>query len=150
MNNLTRRKILFYLAGIFLAGVVSGSVITWGSTRRTVENTNASVDRVCQKVRTELKTRLNLSFNQQRAIDSILERTARDLRAIHSKTAADVHHVFQRSNAEIAQKLSPEQQKRFDEYNQERRERWEKRKREDASRENGEGKDNKKDSIPSK
>lgn len=121
MNRLTKRRVALYLAFIFLAGAVSGGILmrTVG-TERPPRRGPPSVGKMCDHVRKRFQERLALTPEQMRKIDPIIERMGEELRAIHERSTAEVESVIQRTNAEIARELTPEQRIQFEKMEQER------------------------------
>lgn len=128
MNPLTRKKILLYLTVIFIAGGVSGGAIVATSNRQHKVK-QPSMGNVCDHFRKKLQTRLELTPGQMLKIDPILTQTGRDLEAIHSRSIEQVEQVIQKSNAEIARELTPEQRVKMEAMEKERRDFMQKRSR---------------------
>jgi Spy/CpxP family protein refolding chaperone len=116
-------KIVLSLAVIFCAGAVSGGVLGWNSARNSLTKP-PTVERVCNKMRDSLQSRLNLTPEQMQKVQPILDQTGRDLHKIHRRTLEEVQMLFAKSNAEIAKELTPEQQAKFEQLNKERLEFW--------------------------
>lgn len=126
MNYLTKNKIALYLAVIFMAGGITGTVIAWGSAKGKFSQP-PSMDKVCTKMQDRLKSQLELTPDQLERIQPILDRTSQEMRAIHEKTMKEIDEAIQRSHAEIARELNPEQRRKLEALQQERRELMEKR-----------------------
>jgi Spy/CpxP family protein refolding chaperone len=123
MSHLTKNKIAAYLALIFVAGAVSGAVLTWWPTRNT-SGGPPTVKRACDHYKNRLRERLALTPEQMLRIEPILERTEDELRAIQRRTAKEVEQVIERSDQEIAQQLSDEQRAKLEEMVRERKEKF--------------------------
>lgn len=126
MNQLTRRKIILYLAAIFVAGGISGAVITWGPARQ-ARFKPRTMGKMCDDMRKQLQSRLHLSPEQVRKIEPILEQTAKEIEAVHQRTIEEIEEVLQKSNQEIAKQLNADQQAELNKLEQERRDFYRKR-----------------------
>jgi hypothetical protein len=116
-------KLIGTLAAIFCAGGVTGAVIGWNSARKSLSKP-PTVEKVCNKMRDTLQTRLDLTPGQMARIQPILDETARDLHQVHHRTMDEVQCLFNRCDAQIAKELTQEQQKKFEILNKERQEFW--------------------------
>ncbi len=121
MNQLTKRKVILYLAIIFVAGGISGAVIGWGSARE-ARSRPPTMGHMCDHMRKRLQSHLNLSPDQLQKIEPILQKTAKQMEAIHRKTIDEIERLLQQSNAEIAKELNPDQIVKLEELDKERRE----------------------------
>jgi len=121
MTNISKNKLILSLALIFVAGGVSGAVLTLGSTSKQSSPKPPSMERVCDHMKKRLQARLSLTDEQLTKISPVLEKTARELELIHRRHIRDVELVFEKSNEELALHLSPEQQRKLEEYSRERK-----------------------------
>ena len=127
----SKQKIGSYLCLIFLAGGVAGGSIAWtASTKQKQKPAHSKhfpdTKRMCDFMRQRLEERVGLTPEQVQKIEPLIEQSARDIRAIHDKTLQDVEDVIRRTHSEIAATLTPEQQARLVEFENERREFWRK------------------------
>ena len=131
MNHLTKQKIALYLAVIFVAGGISGAVIAWGSANQARKGRpTMTMEGVCDSMKKRLQRELNLTEDQVKKIQPILDQTAREMNAIHRKGLDDIGQVIKKSNAEIAKELTPEQQAKWAEMEKQKREHFQKERRE--------------------
>ena len=120
MNTLTKSKIMLYLAAIFLAGGVSGAMVSLASARK-LSAKAPSMDRACNHMKDRLRAKLDLSPEQMSQIEPILDQTGRELRNVHQHALREVEQVFQRSNAQIAAHLNAGQKIKLEEMEKEHR-----------------------------
>jgi Spy/CpxP family protein refolding chaperone len=126
MNSLTQSKIILYLAIIFVAGGITGTVIAWGSAKRKMADP-PSMEKVCSSLQERLKTKLELTPDQLKKIQPILDQAAQEMQAIHGKTMEQIDQTVRRTHEEIAKELSPAQKKKLAELDSERCEFMQKR-----------------------
>lgn len=121
MSHFTKNKIIVYLAAIFLVGGVTGAVLGWtGAKERWSHAPDGRT--ICDHVRHRLQSELNLRPDQVRQIDPILEKRAKEMDAIHSRTIKEIEEIIRSSNDNIAKVLDPEQRTKFEELEKRRQE----------------------------
>lgn len=126
MNSLSQSKIVLYLAVIFVAGGITGTVIAWGSAKRKMLQP-PSMEKVCSFMEDKLKSRLDLTPEQMAKIQPILNQTACEMKAIHAQTLEQIDRTIQKANEQIAKELNAEQRRKLEEMEIERREFMQKR-----------------------
>jgi len=126
MSALPQSKIVIYLASIFLVGAISGAVVAWGAAkeRRVDVNTrkHTTMRDVCDHLKKRYQSHLDLTPAQMEKVEPILDETWKQMRAIHGRTMQEIDEVLDRSNAEIARELTPQQQVKLVEMTRERQE----------------------------
>ena len=121
MSHLTKNKIIVYLAAIFLVGGVTGAVLGWtGAKERWSHPPDGKM--ICDHVRHRLRSDLNLRPDQMQQIDPILERRAKEMDAIHSRTIKEIEEIIRSSNENIVKVLDPEQRTKFEDLEKKRQE----------------------------
>ncbi|HXT39833.1 MAG TPA: hypothetical protein VN887_07405 [Candidatus Angelobacter sp.] len=121
MSQLTKNKIIVYLAAIFLVGGITGAVLGWtGAKQKSMER--LTPQKICARFRDRLQADLNLTPEQMRRIDPILEKRAQDMESVHDRTVKEIEDLVRSSNEEIAKVLDPSQRERLDQMEKERRE----------------------------
>ena len=121
MNHQTKNKIIVYLATIFLVGGITGGVLGWtGATHKILEP--PSPKKMCEHTRDRLKSELNLTADQMRKIDPILEKRAEGMEAIHSRAIKEIEELIRVSNEEIVGRLDESQRAKFSELEKKRQE----------------------------
>ncbi len=119
MKDLTRTKLIVYLVAIFLAGGVGGTFLGL----RVGRQMNFHPPRnMARHFRDTLQTQLNLSEEQLRQIDPLLQKRSDEMKAIHRASMKQIDETLQRSDEAIARFLSPEQKVKLEAMERERRE----------------------------
>jgi Spy/CpxP family protein refolding chaperone len=133
-------KPILLLIGIFLAGLVSGGLLTAHFGREWLSG-RASPEQWATIHLKKLAERLELKPEQVEQIRPIVKRDMDELRRIRNQSMTESRSIFDRMQRDIAEKLTPEQKKEFEVYNRERREHLQKfmQKRPDATRKPGSG-----------
>ena len=104
MNHLTKKKIIVYLATIFVVGGITGGVLGWtGAQQRSMAPPSSR--KICDDVRHRLQTKLELTAAQLKQLDPLLEKRAREMEAIHLRTIQQFEELIRASNDEIAATL---------------------------------------------
>jgi Spy/CpxP family protein refolding chaperone len=142
MNGLTQWKAALYLAAIFAAGSVSGWVVATKAAKQKAFSAPRS-DEIAESLRTCMYKRLDLTDDQRHKIDSVIERSSKELQSIHRERTDRIRLALSNRNNQILAVLSPEQQAKFEIIEKERRESW---RQKDASRKGSGGKDGRKNS----
>ncbi|MFO1475867.1 MAG: hypothetical protein U1F98_04365 [Verrucomicrobiota bacterium] len=106
MNRLSKPRIALYLAGIFLAGMITGSILTVIIGKHMLPNQ----ERMAVRWTRELQTKLGLTPGQTQKIEPVIRRTLEDFRAV---MADDVLASISNCNARIVPELTPDQVPKF-------------------------------------
>ena len=123
MNFLRHWKIMLCLAAIFAAGLVSGSMVTLRIVKRAAGrslNPDAWSAAAMQAYRKKLK----LTPEQITRIQPAMDQAAQEIRTVGGNTRMEIFSVVIQMNDRIAQELTPEQQKLFEDMKQEFRAKW--------------------------
>lgn len=123
MNGLSKWLIALYLAAIFAAGAVSGWVVA-AKTAKGKMFMPPRWEEIQAHQRERLQSELSLTADQTNRIDRILDQSSKEMRSIHEKNMKRIWGEISNRNAQIIAVLTPEQQKRFEELEKERRESW--------------------------
>jgi hypothetical protein len=102
MNRLTKPKVILYLAGIFIAGMATGAIITVAIGKHMMPNQEKMATRWTQ----ELQTKLSLAPGQTQKIEPVIRETLDHFRTV---MAGDILASISNCNARIAVELTPEQ-----------------------------------------
>ena len=121
MKNLTKPQIISYLALIFLAGGISGAVIIRGAAKE-ANSKPPTMGKVCDHMRKRLQSELDLTPDQMKKIEPILQETAREMESVHRRSMGQIAQIMEKSNAEIARELTPEQRAKLATMESKRRE----------------------------
>ena len=121
MNHLTKNKILVYLATIFLVGGITGGVLGWTGAQQRIMAPPSS-RKICDHLRHSLESELDLTRAQLKQLDPLLEKRAREMEAIHSRTIQQFEELIRASNEEIATTLglNPTQRAKLEEMEKKR------------------------------
>ncbi len=115
-------KLVLLLTGIFLAGGVTGALITM----RVGRNLPAKRAEPGQWEHQQLKRlaqKLDLQPEQVEQLRPIVRRNMEVIGRLRNQSMTETRAVFERMQREIAEKLTPEQRTKFEQMNKEFRER---------------------------
>ena len=111
------------LAAIFIAGIVSGSMITLRLVKKTAGR-NLNPDGWSSAAMQAYRKKLKLTPEQITKIQPAMDQAAQEIRAIGGDARMEIFSVVVHMNDQVAQELTPEQQKLFEEAMQEFRAKW--------------------------
>jgi len=120
MNSLSTSKVIACFAIVFLAGGATGAVITLKHTRAR-EARPTSMEKVCTRLQDRLKTRLSLTEPQMKTLQPVFDQTAQDLQTVRAQAIRDTDQIICRAHHRIAKELNPEQKRKLDDFDKERR-----------------------------
>jgi len=123
MMHLTKSKIIFYLAVIFVAGGVTGAVISLaGAKNRGMGPPNP--EEMFTHIRRHLQSELDLTPEQVRRLKPLLEKRVQEMETIHSRTVQEIEALNRKSNQEmaVALELTPSQKTKLEEMERKRQE----------------------------
>ena len=127
MNGLTKWKAAVYLAAIFLAGGVSGFFVA-GKVEKQKANKAVDTKQISKEVamsfRDRCHARLNLTPEQAKTIDGIIERYSTKILATHEEKRTRVRQMCEERNSRILAVLTPPQAEAFEQMAKERKEAW--------------------------
>ena len=115
-------KLVGLLAGIFVTGSVTGALLTTRFGRNWIQQRAVPEQWASHHVR-KLAEKLELKEEQIEELRPIIQRNMEEMGRLRSECVKDTRVVAERMEREIAEKLTPEQKIKFDEYNREKRER---------------------------
>ena len=129
MSVLSKWKIAVYLAAIFCAGGVSGWMI---GARAAKEKIFSPPDprEISSHMRDRLHSKLDLTEDQGKKVDALIEKNSKDMQAIHGDCMKKIHQGMTGFNTQLKALLTPAQQAKFEDMERERREarkNWEQR-----------------------
>ena len=120
MTSLSKRKLAAYVLGIFLAGTGSGALITRQVCNRTPVKP-LTPEEIGARLRARFQSRLNLTPEQARKIDPMIEQAMRRVQAIRQETANSVFANVSNLHEQMLTVLTPEQRPKFEELERARR-----------------------------
>ena len=105
MNYLTKGKIVLYLAAIFVAGGVTGAVISW---RESGEKKwkPPTPKGICDSFRNRLRVELELTPQQLERLEPLLQKRVTTMEDIRTRTVKELEELIRTSDAEIADALN--------------------------------------------
>lgn len=123
MSFLRHWKIMLCLVAIFAAGAVSGGMVTLRLVKKAVGR-NLNPDGWSSAAMQAYRKKLKLTPEQIQKIQPAMDQAAQEIRAIGGNTTMEIFSVVVQMNDKVAQELTPEQQKLFEEMKQEFRAKW--------------------------
>jgi hypothetical protein len=120
MSPLTKRRFVAYLAGIFVAGAVSGGLlVSWlGHQQEARRHDPRNLARHIEK---RFRTELQLSEEQVLKLRPIIVRNAEAIQGFNLETMQKIEQFLDRSRPEFIQALNPEQLVRFQKMESDRK-----------------------------
>lgn len=112
-------KIAFIFTGIFLAGGVCGGLVGWRLCRPAPKGPD-QFDR--QKMQAFIKD-LDLSEEQQKKIQPIIEKTGSDLQQVRNDSRKQTRTLLEQMEAAVAKELNDQQREKLKELQEKARER---------------------------
>ena len=113
---------------VFLLGVLAGGVGVYRYHRKAFDRfARGGPEMVSEFFLRKLSRELSLDDSQKERVEAIVRRTAGEAREVRQQCRPRIDEIFERGRREIRAELRPEQQRRFDEIDAERRhrrERW--------------------------
>jgi hypothetical protein len=105
MKYLTKGKIVLYLAAIFVAGGVTGAVISW---RENGEKKwkPPTAKGICDSFRNRLRLELGLTPQQLERLEPLLQKRVTTMEEIRTRTVKELEGLICTSDAEIADALN--------------------------------------------
>ena len=106
-------KVSLSLAAIFLAGTVTGAVLTLRVVKR-VAAEQARFERLPDQILARMKSRLALTPEQATRLQPAVEQAARELRELRKQAGASIAQTLNTLDTEIERELLPEQKPKFE------------------------------------
>jgi len=108
MNSVTRWKIVVSLIAIFVAGAITGTLLTLSIVKREAARLNNPTGWVESTLR-RWNARLHLSSEQEEKLRPILQETSMELRRLRAVDFQQAEVALARVNGRIDQELDPRQ-----------------------------------------
>ncbi len=115
-------KLVLLLAGIFIAGGVTGAFVGLKVLREKVAQRPAPEQWAPWHLK-RLAERLDLKPEQEEELRPIIKRNMDELNRLRAYSVGETKVVLERMEREVAEKLTPDQRAKFEKQNQEFRER---------------------------
>ena len=106
MKYLTKGKIVLYLAAIFVAGGVTGGVISWRESGEKKWKPPLTSKGICDSFRNRLRVELGLTPQQLERLEPLLQKRATTMEEIRTRTVKELEELIRTSDAEIADTLN--------------------------------------------
>jgi Spy/CpxP family protein refolding chaperone len=122
MSKIGKWKLRLYVLAIFVAGAGSGAFISWQfcQGRAPTPSTPAEIG---ARLRAQFQSRLDLTPEQVRKIDPLIDQAMQQVTVIRNETANHVFANVSNLHDQMLQVLTPAQKIKFEELERERRER---------------------------
>jgi hypothetical protein len=112
MNSIARWKIVLSLIAIFLAGSVTGGLLTIAIVKHEVRR-QSDPNQWVQLTMQRWKSRLRLTPAQEEKLKPIVETTVNELRTLRTSDLRQSDEIFSRAQARIDPELTPDQRERL-------------------------------------
>ena len=113
MINLTRWKLLAYVAAIFAAGGITGASIAWSVFNQKTADPVRSL-KITQRLHNRLEKRLDLTPAQMQKIDPIINKLGADMNSVYSDTVRRLSDLEDAAEPQISAELTAEQKARLE------------------------------------
>ncbi|HKQ39643.1 MAG TPA: hypothetical protein VJ063_16320 [Verrucomicrobiae bacterium] len=121
MTDISKWKIILYLAAIFAAGGVSGWVVAAKTTKERIL-TPPGPKEISSHFCDRLSSKMNLTPEQSAKIKDVSDRYAKEVDALRDEQWRRIRTAANNRNAQINAILNPEQREQFEQLERERRE----------------------------
>jgi len=122
MNDLTRTKLISYLAAIFLAGGVTGATVAVTATKQMTTEPPRNGRIESRDLKERFQAKLGLTPQQTKNIEPVLETMSEQLKSIRAETSKRIAAVMKNSYDQIGKDLTPEQRQKLEEMKKDRQE----------------------------
>ena len=109
-------KVCLVLALVFIAGVAGGVVATRIAIRHYVQNAIQNPEVIRLRIERQMTRKLNLNARQRVEVGRILLNAHEHLKSLRQEFQPQLVDVAQKARGEISAVLTPEQQKKFEEF----------------------------------
>ena len=106
MKYLTKGKIVLYLAAIFVAGGVTGAVISLRESGENNRKPTLTSKGICDSFRNRLREELGLTPQQLERLEPLLQKRVTTMEEIRTRTVKELEELIRTSDAEIADALN--------------------------------------------
>ena len=120
MNNLTKTKLISYLAAIFLAGGVTGATVAVTAAKQLAAKPPRIGHIETRYLKERFQSKLGLTPEQTKSIEPILENMSEQLKSIRAETSKRIAAVMKNSCDQIGKDLTPEQRHKLEEMKKDR------------------------------
>jgi len=121
MKSTSTTRLLLYILALFVAGGATGAMIAAKITKDRMFRTPSGLE-LASKMRDKLACRLQLTPEQLEKVDPIIRDAAAQMQALHRDWMKRIGQITKERNARMAPVLTPEQQIKLEEMENERQE----------------------------
>lgn len=119
--NMKTLRVWLVLALVFFAGFAGGTVVTRGVVRNFISHAIANPDMIRLRIEGELNRELGLNPRQRREVRQILVSSHERLRTLRQEFQPQLATIAQDTRQQISAVLTPEQEKKFEQFELEHR-----------------------------
>jgi len=120
MTGLSKTKLIFYLAAIFVAGGITGAAIALKTSKQMLTEPPRPVRLETRYLRERFQAKLALTPEQSKVIEPILEKMSEDLKSIRQDTTKRISAIMKTAYEQIGNELTPDQRKKLEEMQKDR------------------------------
>ena len=124
MKLLSKPKLTLYLLAIFVAGGVTGALIS--NKLRKPDYSVMPPAEIAQRIHARLHSKLHLTPEQFQVIDPVIEKESHEIAAAHRAVSDNILGIISNAHAEFIGTLTPEQKATLEKMDADRRERFHK------------------------
>jgi hypothetical protein len=112
---------------VFCAGFAGGVAVTRGVIRHIVRQVINNPDFMRDKIERRLAVRLRLDHDQREKVHDVLVHTQQEMKSLREDFQPRFFSIMSQAQSEISATLTPEQRRKFEEFQDENRQLWQKR-----------------------
>ena len=121
MSSLTKPRLAAYLAGIFLAGGISGGFLGHGwRSERPRPRERPAPEEMAQLIHRKLSDEVGVTAEQWNSISPIITNLTRAIADLDNQNRERIRELITRSDTAVMEKLTPEQKPRMEKLISER------------------------------
>jgi len=119
MNRLSKTKLICYLAAIFVAGGVTGATVAMKATKQMAQAPPPG--RIeARYLKERFQSKLNLTAEQAKVLEPILEKVSDDLKAIRSDSTKRIGGIMKNAYEQISKELTADQRVKLEQMKKDR------------------------------
>lgn len=123
-NNMNKAKPILVLCLVFIAGIAVGAIGTRIVVRQAIQRMARNPDLMRERIEREITSRLALSPDQQAKVHTILLRSQHDAQQLRREFQPQFAEIFDRTEHDVSEILTPDQRERFEKLLKEKRPLW--------------------------
>jgi Spy/CpxP family protein refolding chaperone len=126
MSLITKKKVVFYLTGIFVAGTIAGVVTTYGLIAQRSDSLPEQ-EKIVNRLRDRLQSRLDLTPAQVGKIEPLMAEACSDFHRAGRRCMRQSSKTLSNLLKEISVYLTEDQLSELERFEAERRELWQRK-----------------------